>query len=202
MANGDIVRVSVLSVDENVTAVINTFHYRDDSGGSTAIDAATGASDWWTAFKTSLKPAASVDVTFLTVTYTCIGGPGMGNDGIYNVPLSDSSGGVNGPFHPSEIAISIKRNTGKTGRAQRGRIFWGPVPLDAFVDNEAGLVDQTWGPLGALKALVLATFTTQTVGLTPVLVNKAGVATATKLINTAVNLQCVHIVSRRARVVS
>lgn len=199
MATGDVAKITLVCVNDSV-GIVNTFHYMDRSGGSTVIDAATAANDFWTNNSAVFISAMTQNTQFLSVQYDCIAGPGTLNTGIYNIPAA-TYGTIILQQMPQEICAALFRNTGKTGRAQRGRLFWGPLSIDAFASSDPsdGKIDTTDSALLGIAAIIKGTFTTQTVGLSPVLVNKTKTPTATNIINSGISPICVHRRSRRLR---
>lgn len=168
MANGDIIRCS-LQGQQNATVTVNTWHYVDRSGGSTLFDAPTGAQNFWTFMGGFLLACLTSDWVFTGARFAVVAGPSVGRVGYYY--LAAQYGGIT-PTNPAppEICISLKRQTGYAARSQRGRLFLGPVDSSLLSNMEQGVVDQTNASLIALANAMRATFTTDGVGLTPVLV--------------------------------
>lgn len=169
MANGDVFRVGLTSND-GVRQYYNTFHYADDSGGSVHFDCNLFASDWWTAWTPNLLPAAVTDINFTLVTVQCLIGPNAGDVGEYGINAGNT-GTFAAPDLPPELCIAITRKVPKAGRKYRGRMFWGPLASSMFTIVERGEVNTGLGALTALTGILSSSFTTQTVGLDPVLVH-------------------------------
>lgn len=168
MANGDIIKITQNGTIGGVIRTVNTFHYKDNSGGSTNFDPYTVASDWQSAFTAILAAAAGANATFESVGCEILAGPGIGKTAIFDInPVL--AGARAGPFEPSNICAVMSRHTVFGGRKERGRFYFSPLPTLVMAVPGLGLVDTTDAPLIAVSAIAVATFTTATVALTPVL---------------------------------
>lgn len=194
---GDIYVVDVFAENDTVE-ILHTFNYISRGADAVNLDALTVASDWWTANSATILGAANPLTNYYMVKASCVGGPGTNNVG-YNEFAPVQPGVLVGNQLPQEVCISIQRNTGKMGRSQHGRLFWGPISEGFLADLSNGLVDLTSGVLASLGTLVKSTFVTQTVTLTPIMLSKAKVPSATAIIHAQLTPVIVHRKSRRLR---
>jgi hypothetical protein len=196
MATGDVLRMSITGFF-NGTEIVNTWHYKDVSGGSTEFFMATTCADFYTQFWTQLQNCLTTDYILYSIRGAVVAGPGLGR--VFTQIYSGITGG-NAPSvaQVPEICISIKRSTGYASRANRGRLFLGPVDNIFLTDPEKGEVDTTNSFLLLLAGTTTAIFTTQTVGLVPCLVSKLFVPSA-QLLYSGIAPGTVHRRKRRFR---
>lgn len=198
MANGDVIRCSIQGYDSGANSTtVNTWHYVDRSGGSHSFDASTGASDFWSFMGGFLCACLGTTWTANAVRFAIGAGPGIGKVGEFFPTTSNTGGNSFTDACPPEICISLKRWTGYASRSNRGRLFIGPTDAMFFIGIQYGAVDTTNASLIALSNAMKATFTTGTVGCTPVLVNKLWVPTAAPISYNAIAEQSVHRKTRR-----
>lgn len=199
MANGDIIQFSIAGF-QGSTETVNTWHYKDESGGATVWYPPTCLSDFNAFCYGTLQNCLRTDWNGTAIRFACIAGPNAGMvgyddiNGTTGVIVPTGTEGV-----PPEICISIKRSTGFASRHDRGRLFLGPVDPSLLTSPTLGIVDQTNASLIALTGIGYAIFTTMGVGLTPVLVNKTTLVASRQLIQGAIAEGTVHRRKRRSR---
>lgn len=197
MAEGDIFRASIIMRGDDSTSYVNDFGFADKASGSTVIDTGTAAGDFQTLVQAKYAAVLPSDVQIVRYRFACVSGPHAGDVGYVDVspPVAGSATALN--RMPNEIAVSLKRGTGRTGRDHRGRIFFGPVSQD--IQADINTVDTANADLIAVANLLKANFTTQTRTLTPVLVKANGTTNGYTIQRAAIATTFVHRRSRRPR---
>jgi len=167
MAVDDIVRVDAVGRGPQSEAVVNTFHYRQNTGG---VDVNLEA--FITAFLANMQipltGCLTLDYILDYVEATFITGA---NQGIFEHTDVAAGGLKDEDPLPMQVAIVIKRQAGIKTRRGLGRIFLSPVPA-AWVDIN-GNVDVGQTELTSIADAMLDTVSDGTVDMVPTLFHKS-----------------------------
>lgn len=198
MAGSQTFRASVICEGPTGTAIVFDYSYADSNLSPAHVDTGTAAGVFQTLVQATLAAALPDNVTFKKYRFATVTGPYAGEVGYVVVDPPVTGDLVATDILPTEIAISMKRNTGHTGRGDRGRVFFGPVHKDFQSTTNPDKVEPS-ADLTAIAALGNAVLTTAGPVLDPVLLNSAGVWNGHVITNTSVGDVFVHRRTRRFR---
>lgn len=198
MAEGDIFRATVMGITKDNAAINFDFGYADKAVGSTRLDTGIAAGNFQTLVQTTMVAALDDNTSLYKYRFACTDGPNKGDIGYVEVsPVQGTV--VPAIYFPNEMCISLKRNTGRTGRDHRGRIFFGPANEDTVLAADTNQADQASATLLAVRDLLKATLTVSGRTLTPVLLKSNGTTNGYTIINVGIAAVLCHRKSRRPR---
>ena len=198
MANGDLYRASIISMNLSGTAFVMDFGYVDQTS-SVHVDMGIAAGNFETLVQAALLAILPDSVAVLRYRFACVGGPNVGDVGF--VEASPGTVGlISGvDVFPGEICISMKRNTGHVERTDRGRVFFGPVCETFRLTGTTDTVDTANTDLVTFSNLLKSNLTVSTATLKPAIVSSAGGYSGNVVINTSIGRIFTHRRSRRLR---
>ena len=197
MANGETFKASVIGELADGTGVVFDFGYVDNNPSSVHLDTGTMAGDFQTLVQAIMATSLPDDYTFKRYRVACVSGAHAGEIGYVEVspPVLGQASAVN--RMANELCVSIKRATGHASRRDRGRIFFGPIPLGAMDNANVNKIVPTF--YSDVAELLKANLTTSATVLKPVILNSAGAYSGNLVNRVGIADVIVHRKSRRPR---
>lgn len=100
-------------------------YYAKRPGGYALADLQALADAIDLVFPTTMNNDMPLEVTYVR---TEVRGLALENDQVATQALSTGSGTITGGVAPNQVTFAIKKSSGQTGRAARGRTFWIGIP--------------------------------------------------------------------------
>jgi len=200
MAEGEHFKATIICQTNLETAIVFDFGYADVTAGAGHVDTGIAAGDFQTLVQAKLAALLPTPVAIMKYRFACVLGTHIGEIGF--VEGDPIIVGLNEPDYilPSEVCISVKRNTGYASRRDRGRVFFGPVGSNLRDPDNTDKVKTTDADLVNFRNLLKTNLVTQTRTLEPVILAADGTHSGHKIVNVAIAEVFVHRKSRRLRV--
>lgn len=143
---------------QNGVIVQNSFYARHP-GGYSIVNLQALADDIDTAVPVTWLPRMASDCTYLR---TDVRGLANANDLVATQDANSAPGDDPISPLPNNVAFAIKKTSGLTGRAARGRTYWLSIPRDKLDSSNENLVDATYitnivGAVGSIRTNINST---------------------------------------------